>query len=49
MFEQIKNNLPEFWDKYQHLFKEMKVPEKTILLHEGEVSGKLYFIKNGCP
>ena len=36
------------WDEYKHLFKEMEVPAKTILLDEGQVSRNAYFIKKGC-
>lgn len=36
------------WEKYGHLFKEMIIPAKTILLHEGDVSKNAYFIKEGC-
>lgn len=36
------------WEKYQHLFKEIEIPAKTILLNEGEVSKYAYFIKKGC-
>jgi CRP-like cAMP-binding protein len=36
------------WDDYGHLFKEMEIPAKTILLNEGEVSRNGYFIKKGC-
>jgi CRP-like cAMP-binding protein len=53
-----KNNAPEILketiqpgidlEKYQHLFKEVSIPAKTILLNEGEVSKKGYFIKEGC-
>jgi CRP-like cAMP-binding protein len=35
-------------EKYAHLFKEVKVPAKTTLLQEGEISKKAYFIKKGC-
>src|ERR1700727_469058 len=44
-------NTPEIkidWKKYDHLFKEMEIPAKTILLNEGEVSKYGYFIKKGC-
>jgi CRP-like cAMP-binding protein len=34
--------------KYAHLFKEMQVPAKTVLLREGEVSKKAYYITKGC-
>src|SRR6185312_610507 len=36
------------WEKYRHLFKELIVPAKTMLLHEGDVSKYAYFIKEGC-
>ena len=36
------------WEKYGHLVKEIVVPAKTILLHEGDVSKNGYFIKEGC-
>ena len=36
------------WDQYSHLFREMVIPAKTILLNEGEVSKYGYFIKKGC-
>lgn len=35
-------------DKYRHLFKEMHVPAKTILLQEGRISKKAYYITKGC-
>jgi CRP-like cAMP-binding protein len=36
------------WDQYGHLFKEMKIPAKTVLLAEGDVSKYGYYIKEGC-
>ena len=36
------------WDKYSHFWKRLEVPAKTILLNEGEVSNKAYFIEKGC-
>jgi CRP-like cAMP-binding protein len=36
------------FEDYNHLFKEIKIPAKTILLREGEVSKKAYFVKQGC-
>lgn len=35
-------------EDYQDLFKEQKIAAKTILLREGEVSKKAYFIREGC-
>lgn len=40
--------LREDWNKYKCYFKEVKVPAKTILLSEGEISRKMFFIKEGC-
>jgi CRP-like cAMP-binding protein len=36
------------WEKFDHLFKRINVPAKKILLREGEVSRKAYFIEKGC-
>lgn len=36
------------WDKVQYMFIENKIPLKTILLQEGEISTQFYFIKEGC-
>ncbi|MDP4209710.1 MAG: Crp/Fnr family transcriptional regulator [Bacteroidota bacterium] len=30
------------------MIEEIEVPSKTILLHEGEISTHIYFIKKGC-
>jgi CRP-like cAMP-binding protein len=38
----------EQWNKYIHLFTEQAIPARTILLREGEVSKKAYFIEKGC-
>ena len=48
MYEELKKEIPGFWDNYGHLFKEIKVPAKTMLLREGEISRNLYFIVKGC-
>ena len=34
--------------QYPHYFKEMEVPAKSILLREGQVSRKAYYINKGC-
>ncbi len=36
------------WRQIQHLFQSVEFPSKTTLLHEGEISTRLYFIKKGC-
>jgi len=36
------------WDKFSHLFKQEEISAKTILLTEGQISKKVYFIEKGC-
>lgn len=36
------------WEIFGPHFKQIKVPAKTILLREGEVSETMYFIEKGC-
>lgn len=36
------------WAKFKDFFTEREIASKTILLHEGEISNRLYFIKKGC-
>jgi CRP-like cAMP-binding protein len=36
------------WDKFRDIFAEREISSKTILLHEGEISDQIYFIKKGC-
>jgi CRP-like cAMP-binding protein len=38
----------EIFEEYQHLFEEIIVPPKTVLLHEGETSQKIFFVKQGA-
>jgi len=35
-------------EKYQHLFEEITISAKTILLHEGEISQRIFFVKQGA-
>ena len=44
----IRSSLSVDWDKYQHLFKEVKVPAHTILLQEGQIARQAYYIREGC-
>jgi CRP-like cAMP-binding protein len=51
MLNLIKERIPalkENWDKYKHLVKQIKIPAKTVLLREGEVSRKMYMVNEGC-
>ncbi len=36
------------WDRFAHLFKRQEIPTKTILLKEGEISKKAFYIEKGC-
>jgi CRP-like cAMP-binding protein len=46
MPEQQKANAE--WEKFRHFFKRETIPAKTILLKEGEVSEKMFYIEKGC-
>ncbi len=37
----------DLWQQYKHFWKPLSVPAKTLLLKEGEVSRKAYFIDQG--
>jgi CRP-like cAMP-binding protein len=41
-------NLMAEWGKFGHLFRREEIPAKTVLLSEGEVARKVYFIEKGC-
>jgi CRP-like cAMP-binding protein len=46
-----ENKLPideDKWKKYVSYYKRIKVPAKTILLKEGEISKKAFLIEKGC-
>ena len=36
------------WAKYRQLFKRNEIPAKTVLLNEGEISNKVFYIESGC-
>ena len=36
------------WEKFRHFFKREEVPAKTILLTEGKVSERMFYIEKGC-
>jgi len=51
MFEHLKDKFPQLtdhWEKYAGLYRREEVPARTILLHEGEVSKRTFFIEKGC-
>ena len=51
MFDQFRDKFrldDEKWNRYTNYFNKVKVPVKTILLNEGEVSKKLFLHRKGC-
>lgn len=51
MFEQLIKRLPHLEErlrKYEELYQRMEVPIKTILLREGEVSRRSFYVEKGC-
>lgn len=42
-----KTSIQLEWEKFSHLFKREEVLAKTILLKEGEIAKKIYFIEKG--
>lgn len=51
MFEQLKDRLQlteEQWRDYSTRFKRMEVPARTILLHEGDVPSRAFYVEKGC-
>jgi CRP-like cAMP-binding protein len=41
-------NITQHWDSYKGLFKKEILPAKTILLAEGELAKKMFFIVDGA-
>src|SRR4051812_4917551 len=48
MFAQFKDQFPQQWDKYMAMHKRVELPAKTILLQEGDISRKSFFVEKGC-
>lgn len=36
------------WDEFEHFFERLEIPAKTILLKEGDIAKKAFFIEKGC-
>jgi CRP-like cAMP-binding protein len=36
------------WQKFRHYFKQEEFPGKTVLLKEGQVSERMFYIEKGC-
>tara|TARA_R110000868_G_scaffold111773_1_gene301532 strand:- start:33599 stop:34114 length:516 start_codon:yes stop_codon:yes gene_type:complete len=37
-----------YWEEFHHLYKREELPAKTILLKDGKVSKKIFYIEKGC-
>lgn len=51
MFDDLKNKFPievHKWKNYIDCFNRIDVAAKTVLLNEGEISEKVFFIEKGC-
>ena len=51
MIDQLKEKFSfdeKHWGDYVSYFKKIQVPSKTILLQEGEISKKVFFVEKGC-
>jgi CRP-like cAMP-binding protein len=51
MFDKFKDNFPllkDKWDEYVSYYNRIEVPAKTVLLKEGEIPQKAFFIEKGC-
>lgn len=51
MFEQITEQIrkdPEKHALFKEMFEEQSISARSVLLREGEISHKMYFIKKGC-
>ncbi len=48
LFRKQFPHLKKFWDKYSSLLNRLEVPSKTVLLKEGDVSKKAFWIEKGC-
>lgn len=51
MFDHLKNKFPiedHKWERYLNCFNKLELPSKTVLLNEGEISERIFFIEKGC-
>ena len=42
------HNTAPNWEDFRHLFKRETIPAKTVLLKEGEVAERMFYIEKGC-
>jgi len=43
----LEPQVKQAWLKYRHLWKQMEVPARTVLLHEGDISRRIFVIERG--
>jgi CRP-like cAMP-binding protein len=43
-----REQLNQEWEKFRHFFKREEIPAKRILLKEGDVSERMFYIEKGC-
>lgn len=48
MFDNQKISANTWWDNFKNVSKRQVVKAKTILLEEGKIADKLFFIESGC-
>ena len=36
------------WEKFRHFFKCQEIPARTILLKEGQIAERMFYIEKGC-
>lgn len=52
MFEKFREIFPKLsekkWEEYLSYYKKLEIPAKSVLLKEGDISQKAYFIEKGC-
>ena len=47
MIDNLNPEIPE-WNKFLYFFKRQEIPARTILLREGQISQKAFYIEKGC-
>jgi CRP-like cAMP-binding protein len=47
MTDNLNPEIPE-WNEFLDLFKKQEIPARTILLQEGKISRKAFYIEKGC-
>ncbi len=48
LFSKSLQTINDQWKGFKEYFHQMEAPARTILLHEGKISKKMFFIEKGC-